>query len=61
MNNKGNSGVGFLGVLFIVLLVLKLTNVIDISWFWLTSVLWIPLCFGLVVLFCVVVFWMLNQ
>ena len=28
------NGVSFLGLLFIVLLALKLTNFIDISWFW---------------------------
>lgn len=31
------------GTLFLVFLVLKLTNVIDWSWWWVTSPLWIPL------------------
>jgi len=35
-------GVGFGGLLFIVFLVLKLCNVIDWSWWWVTAPLWIP-------------------
>jgi membrane protein YdbS with pleckstrin-like domain len=41
MNNQTNSeGVGFLGLLFIVFLVLKLTHVINWSWWWITAPLW---------------------
>ena len=32
--------IGFCGTLFIVFLVLKLTEVIDWSWWWVTSPLW---------------------
>lgn len=42
-SNHTSSGIGFTGVLFIVFLVLKLTNNIDWSWWWVTSPLWIPL------------------
>jgi hypothetical protein len=38
-----SGGVGFGGALFLVFLVLKLTEEIDWSWFWVTSPLWIPL------------------
>jgi uncharacterized membrane protein len=34
---------GWGSVLFIVFLVLKLTDTIDWSWWWVTSPLWIPL------------------
>ena len=34
-------GVGFAGLLFMVFLVLKLTGVIDWSWWWVTAPLWI--------------------
>jgi len=46
---KSNSGTGLSlsAVLFIVFLVLKLTNNIDWSWWWVTSPLWIPLALGL--------------
>jgi hypothetical protein len=37
-----NGGIGFAGLLFLVLLVLKLTHVIDWSWWWVTAPLWIP-------------------
>jgi len=30
-------------ILFVVFLILKLTNAIDWSWWWVTSPLWIPL------------------
>lgn len=35
-------GIGFCGLLTIVLIVLKLIKVIDISWIWVFSPLWIP-------------------
>lgn len=38
-----SGGIGFGGILFVVFLVLKLTHVIDWSWWWVTSPLWIPL------------------
>ena len=48
-NNYEYKGVSFLSILFLVFLVLKLTNVIDWSWWWVTAPLWIPiiifLCF----------------
>lgn len=37
---SARGGVGFSGLLFLVLLVLKLTNVIDWSWWWITAPLW---------------------
>jgi hypothetical protein len=46
INNSSSSkatasgGVGFCGLLFIALLVLKLTHVIDWSWWWITAPLW---------------------
>ena len=35
-------GVSFTGLLFIAFMVLKLTNVINWSWWWVTAPLWIP-------------------
>jgi len=37
-----SGGVGFFGALFLVFLVLKLCNVINWSWWWITSPLWVP-------------------
>lgn len=41
-NNSNNAGGGitFMGLLFIAFLVLKLTHVIDWSWWWITAPLW---------------------
>ena len=40
-NSSGSSsGISFSGLLFIVFLVLKLTNIIDWSWWWITAPLW---------------------
>ena len=46
-------GNGFFGLLFITFLVLKLTNVINWSWWWVTAPLWIP--FGFVAIVFVIV------
>ena len=45
-NNVG--GLNLPGVLFVIFLVLKLTNTIDWSWWWVTSPLWIPLALAVV-------------
>ena len=42
-------GISLGTILFIVFLVLKLTEVIDWSWWWVTAPLWIPI--GLSILF----------
>jgi len=39
-NKTSSNGIGFTGLLFIVFLVLKLTEVIDWSWWWITAPLW---------------------
>ena len=51
-NSNTTSGVSLSTVLFIVFLILKLTHVIDWSWWWVTSPLWIG--FGLCVVFVIV-------
>lgn len=38
-------GIGLGTILFVVFLVLKLTEVIDWSWWWVTAPLWIPIAF----------------
>ncbi len=41
--------------LFLIFLVLKLTDLIDWSWWWVTSPLWIPIALAVVVsVFCAV-------
>ena len=41
-NGKAAGGVGFCGLLAIAFIVLKLTHVIEWSWLWVLSPLWIP-------------------
>ena len=43
-------GIGFGFTLFIVFLVLKLTEVIDWSWWWITAPLWFPITILLMIL-----------
>jgi len=54
--NSGSSGVGITGLLFIVFLVLKLTHVIDWSWWWITAPLWGVFALIIVALFFVFIF-----
>ena len=41
--SNNSSGANLLGILGIAFVVLKLTDVINWSWWWVTSPLWIPL------------------
>jgi len=45
MSNKSNSSnsLGLGTILFLIFMVLKLTNYIDWSWWWVTAPLWIPI------------------
>jgi len=45
-----NGGIGFAGLLTIVFIVLKLTDVIDWSWWWVLSPLWIGFIVGLLII-----------
>lgn len=51
--NINNMKIGFLGLLGLVFIVLKLTNVIDWSWWWVTFPLWIGI--ALAIFFYVIV------
>ena len=48
---KKETGTGICTTLFIVFLILKLTGVIDWSWWWVTSLIWIPVVMVALVLF----------
>lgn len=39
-SNSSTTGIGLPGLVFVVFLVLKLTSVIDWSWWWVTAPLW---------------------
>lgn len=48
-NNKITISTGFTGLLAIAFIVLKLTNVITWSWWWVLAPLWIPLAIVLII------------
>jgi len=51
-NNKKNNraeGIGFLGLLTLLFIALKLTGFIDWSWLWVLSPLWIPTSIALLI------------
>jgi len=51
--NTGSKGGGGMFLLFLVFLVLKLTNVIDWSWWWVTAPLWGPVILVFVIVLVV--------
>ena len=52
-NNTSNGGIGFVGLLTVAFVVLKLCNVIDWSWWWVLSPVWIAA--GVVMVLVVIV------
>lgn len=48
-NSSSSGGIGFTGVLLIVFIVLKLVGVINWSWLWVLSPLWISLILWVIV------------
>lgn len=50
MNNNSNGGIGFVGLLTIVFIVLKLIGIIKWSWLWVLSPIWISVLFAILVI-----------
>lgn len=48
INNYNSGGIGFTGLLTIVFITLKLLDVIQWSWIWILSPLWISFLIGIV-------------
>jgi len=54
MKKETNSGMGIIGVIFMIFLILKLSGVGSVanwSWWWVTSPLWISFCIGFIIEF----------
>lgn len=51
MNKKASGGVGFVGLLTIVFITLKLLKVISWSWWWVLSPVWIEILLIVVIAF----------
>ena len=56
-NNNSSSGIGFTGLLTVAFIVLKLCNVINWSWVWVLSPLWIGTILGIIIVYIVYKFW----
>lgn len=50
-----SGGISLTTILFVVFLVLKLTEVIDWSWWWVTAPLWIPIALCLIICFFIII------
>lgn len=62
MAEKNHSnGIGLGTVLFLIFLVLKLTNHIDWSWWWVTAPLWIPALVAITIIGIVGLLYILNS
>lgn len=53
-NNRASGGIGFIGLLTIVFIVLKLTGVIAWSWVWVLAPLWIDLVLTVIAIIALV-------
>ena len=57
MKENSAGGISFLGALLLVFIVLKLTHVINWSWFWVLSPLWIEAIIFVAILLLVFIPW----
>jgi hypothetical protein len=55
MNSKQTGGIGFVGLLTIVFIVLKLVGVIDWSWGWVLAPIWITAIIWVVIIVVVAI------
>lgn len=49
-NSSRNTGIGLSGLLGVAFVILKLTHVIDWSWWWATAPFWAPIVLGLIII-----------
>ena len=61
MSDSKSGGIGFAGLLAVLFVGLKLTNVISWSWWWVLSPLWISTLIGLMVLVSVAIIFVLAS
>jgi len=52
-NKTSNRGIGFIGLLTIAFIVLKLTGVINWSWLWVLSPIWIMVALSILIILIV--------
>lgn len=49
-----NNGIGFLGLLALIFITLKLCGIIDWSWIWILAPIWMPLVFIFTLFFVII-------
>lgn len=54
--DKKTGGIGFLGILTLIFITLKLLGAITWSWWWVLSPLWIPVAILLVIALVIVIY-----
>jgi hypothetical protein len=59
VSSSSSSGIGFLGLLTIVFITLKLLNIIAWSWWWVLAPIWIP--FAIMVTGAFIWIWFTSQ
>lgn len=59
--NSTSSGIGVSGLLGVSFVVLKLTNVIDWSWWWVTAPFWIPAIVVILIPVVIFVVWVVHK
>jgi len=57
INNSSSGGIGFVGLLTIVFITLKLLGKIDWSWWWVLSPLWIGTAVMLIIIMIALIIW----
>ena len=60
-SSSSSGGIGFVGMLAIVFIVLKLTGYIAWSWLWVLSPIWIPFALILVVAIIAAIFYFVFE
>lgn len=58
-SNTSSSGVGFVGLLTIVFIVLKLTKFIAWSWWWVLSPIWISVIGTILIILVALLIWVI--
>ena len=61
MKSETTGGVGFVSILTIVFIVLKLCKIIDWSWVWVLSPIWISMILWMVIIIVVYVVWRIKR
>jgi hypothetical protein len=60
-SSSSSGGIGFMGLLTIVFIVLKLTGYIDWSWWWVLSPLWVGLALLVLVFLILFLFTLIKK